>query len=344
MSDRKAAKRLNRIRLETQGISPTTYRNIAEREGQKIQQCLETKCTEVFEQNGFNANGEMTDNSEFKPAEGRHIEKDDIINAADELNIKDFKLSDYESSEHTVNISVDDVCVKRQSDKRPKDEAPQPKRVYNTVIHVQNTKGSYILNSSSILGALKLLIGLLLNCGLLRQQLVFFVDGARELHNAIPKMFAFTNYKIILDWYHLRKKCQEQLSMALKGSKTRNEFLDKLLPCLWLGNINGAILLLRNIESDKIRNSDIILKLIEYLERVRDYVPCYAIRKKLGLRNSSNRGEKSNDLVVSARQKHNGMSWSSVGSRAFASVASASSNCQLHAWVHNTTIDFKIAA
>lgn len=344
MSNRKAADRLNRIRLETQGISPTTYRNIVEREGQKIQECIKTKCEEVLILHGFNANGELPDNSEFKPDESRHIEQDDIINATDELNVKVFKLSDYESPEDTVNISLDDVCVKRQSDTRPKEEADQPKRVYNTVAHVQNAKNSYILNSSSVLSALKLLIGLLLYCGLLKRQLVFFTDGARELHNAIHKMFFFANYKIILDWYHLKKKCQEQLSMALKGSKIRNDFLEKLLPCLWFGNINGAILLLQNIEPDKVKNPGIILKLIEYLERVRGYVPCYAIRKKLGLRNSSNIGEKSNDLIVSARQKHNGMSWSSDGSGAFASVAAASYNQQIHEWVHDHTLSMKLAA
>jgi hypothetical protein len=39
-------------------------------------------------------------------------------------------------------------------------------------------------------------------------------------------------------------------------------------------------------------------------------IPVYAVRRQLGLRNSSNRGEKANDLLVAARQKHNGMSWS----------------------------------
>jgi len=46
-----------------------------------------------------------------------------------------------------------------------------------------------------------------------------------------------------------------------------------------------------------------------YLKRNTPYIPCYAIRKELGLRNSSNIGEKMNGLVVSNRQKHNGMSW-----------------------------------
>lgn len=343
MSDRKAAERLNRIRQEQQGITPTTYRNTIEREGQGMQQCMERKCNEALSRNGFGIHNELPYNSTFEPDGGRYIQQDEVESAAKELNIKKFRLSDYESPEHSVNISVDDVCVKRQSDKRPKEEdSTQPKRVNNTVIHVQGSEGKYILNAATLFGALRLLAGFLLHCGLLGYQLVFFTDGARDLHNAIPKVFPFANIKIVLDWYHLKKKCQEQLSMALRGSKIRNEFLEELLPCLWFGNVDGAILLLQTIDGNKIKNPAIITKLIEYLERVRGFVPCYALRKKLGLRNSSNLGEKANDLVVANRQKHNGMSWSGEGSVAFASVASASCNNEINNWVHFRTIELAL--
>jgi hypothetical protein len=341
MSDRKAAGRLNRVRLESHGISPTTFRNTVEREGQKIHKRLEEKCEEALTQNGFTSDGELLESSEYKSEEAVHIEQETIERAAAELNIKDFNASDYEAPEYTVNISADDVCVKRQTNKRPCQEGDaQPKRVDNTVIHIENSNGKYILNAGTLMGTLILLIGFLLHGGLLGKQLVFFADGAREIHGAILKMFHFANFKIILDWYHLKKKCQEQLSMALCGRKIRNEFLDKLLPCLWFGNVNGAMNLLRNIDPKKVKNADIITKLIEYLERVRGYIPCYALRKNLGLRNSSNMGEKANDLIVAERQKHNGMSWSDDGSLAFATVASASCNKELAHWIFNRDIGF----
>ena len=47
---------------------------------------------------------------------------------------------------------------------------------------------------------------------------------------------------------------------------------------------------------------------IEKLDRHFSYIPCYALRKRLGLRVSNNRGEKASDLVVALRQKHKGMS------------------------------------
>jgi hypothetical protein len=35
--------------------------------------------------------------------------------------------------------------------------------------------------------------------------------------------------------------------MALKGKEIRNEFLRKILPLLWFGDVNGAIVLLKNL-------------------------------------------------------------------------------------------------
>ena len=48
----------------------------------------------------------------------------------------------------------------------------------------------------------------------------------------------------------------------------------------------------------------------------REQIPCYALRSAWGLRISSNRVEKANDMVVSRRKKNNGMSWSETGSGA----------------------------
>jgi hypothetical protein len=81
-----------------------------------------------------------------------------------------------------------------------------------------------------------------------------------------------------------------------------------------------------------------------YLERNRSHIPCYAVRKRLGLRNSSNRGEKANDLVVSARQKHKGMSWSKGGSTALATLTALVSNDNHSLWFENRVVDFRLAA
>ena len=127
------------------------------------------------------------------------------------------------------------------------------------------------------------------------------------MNNSILALFAwFGPIQLILDWYHLEEKCKSLLSMALKGRDRRNQILNQLLPLLWLGCVDRAIALLRAIETDHIKNQACLDDLIGYFQRHQPYIPCYAARKELGLRNSSNYGEKANDLLVSARQKHKG--------------------------------------
>lgn len=113
---------------------------------------------------------------------------------------------------------------------------------------------------------------------------------------------------------------------------------------LWYGATNKAIDYLRKIDTKYIKNKEGIDKLINYLERNKPYIPCYEARKQLGLRNSSNIGEKANDLLVSERQKHNGMSWSKVGSVALASLTALVKNGEYKKWFETKTIEFKLVS
>ena len=76
----------------------------------------------------------------------------------------------------------------------------------------------------------------------------------------------------------------------------------------------------------------------------RPYIPCYAARKELGLCNSSAAGEKANDLIVSERQKHNGMSWAKKGTVALATITALAQNNEYKKWFEEKDIDFKLAA
>ncbi len=73
-------------------------------------------------------------------------------------------------------------------------------------------------------------------------------------------------------------------------------------------------------------------------------IPVYAVRRELGLRHSSNRGEKANDLLVAARQKHNGMSWSKSGSVALASVTALKKNKTYKKWFQERKLEFKLVS
>lgn len=189
------------------------------------------------------------------------------------------------------------------------------------------------------------MLGFLLNNGLLKYGLLFFVDGQKTLQGSTLKAFSwFSRTRMILDWYHLEEKCKMQLSIAVKRRQIRNDLLNKLTPLLWYGMTDKAISCLNDQNEDLIKNMDALKTLVGYIERNRPYIPCYGVRKAIGLRNSSNIGEKMNDLVVSNRQKHNGMSWSKTGSASLASLTVFKRNQELKKWFEEGDLEFKLAA
>jgi len=361
-SYRNGADLLNRMRRTDSGISEMTFRNNVEREGLSVQRCIEEKISAAIDAEGlsvdgnnvatWNENGEKVSQDDFI-SKRVHIDADVVHAAAKKLKLEEGTYDPFDYELSGVNISSDEVGVKRQTEMRPREEEKvQAKRVENTVIHVEMAKEtddpkvassiSYILNSSSVSGAFRVLFGFLCLNGLLGKTLVFFADGAKNLNTTIAEMFDFANIKIILDWYHLRKKMEETLSLICNNRNYRNEMLQKIMPMLWRGNVNGAIALLQLIDMGMVKNDSSLNYLIGYLERVRATIPNYMLRAALGLRNSSNRGEKANDLIVSNRQKHNGMSWSDSGSITLASVSALQYNNELENWVSNGSISLKM--
>jgi len=110
------------------------------------------------------------------------------------------------------------------------------------------------------------------------------------------------------------------------------------------GQYDLVIAFLQQIQPENLKSGQSVARLIGYFERNRDYIPCYALRKQLGLRNSSNKGEKANDLCVAERQKHNGMSWSKTGSVALATVISLHLNNEQDHWRSNHKLSFSWAS
>jgi len=328
-----------------------------EREGLEIEQAIEDKTLEILKENGFDKDGkplETGDTARILP-ESDFIPETLISQAILEYNAgKDKELQIEVSELHetfenpftSTNSSVDEVGAKKQKEKgRSKYSVKKDGKEYvrNTVIHVQKGQDQYILNKLGITPALKILMAFLLyNNLLVKGMQVFFVDGARDLHSGIKEMFGWIPFKIILDWHHLEEKCKMQLSLGLKGREIRNTVLAKVTAYLWVGKVDKAVEILRQVEDKHIKSKDAIEGLIGYFDRNWSYIPCYALRKKLGLRNSSNRGEKANDLVVADRQKHNGMSWSKSGSSSLASVITLHQNGEQMNWLLKREIKFKM--
>ena len=124
--------------------------------------------------------------------------------------------------------------------------------------------------------------------------------------------------------------------MSVKGKEKRNEILQKLLRILWAGNVDEAIDFLQKTEETVVRQNNRIDELCRYIEKHRGHIPPYALRAKLGLKNSSNRVEKANDIIVAQRQKHNGMSWSVTGSSGLAQISVLITNGELKSWIDSS--------
>jgi hypothetical protein len=363
MSYRESTNMLNRVRWQEpqEGTPSRTLANIVETEGSKIQQHLEKNTDEILKQHNFNQNGKNEDKnvSYGLSASNASISKEVVTEAIDEYNseVKDENLkidsnavNDFhEDPSKTINVSPDDVLVKKQKKTgRSPDKTKKEKKEFtkNTVFHIEDNNDSYCLNGSNTIQVLRRLIAFLLFNNLLADYyLQFFIDGERSLYKTIIKLFSWLpHYRIILDWYHLKKKCKYELSLALKGKTIRNSILEDLLPILWLGKVDDSIEYVSNINPDNIKSNHNIERLIGYFERNKEHIPCYALRKKLGLRNSSNKGEKSNDLIVSDRQKENGMSWSKKGSVALATITALYLNNESKNWYHKEQLNFRLCA
>jgi hypothetical protein len=353
-SYRQTGQLINRMRHQEGGTPSRTLHDSSEREGQAVQEHLAQKAQEILAEKGFDQEGqpkakikqELLQTSELLSAEQvaeaiKTLEVEPEI-AAEMVN----NPVPYENPVHSTNVSIDDVSVKRQTEERNQTSAEPQQRKYlhQTVAHIQHGSKSYLLNGFGVVAVLRLVLAFLLHNELLGYNLIVFFDGHKSLGRAIVCAFAwFKPLQLILDWYHLEKKCKELLSLACKGRQVRNELLVQLMPLLWHGCVDEAIALLQATDLNTIKNKKALDDLINYFEYHRASIPCYAVRKKLGLRNGSNPGEKANDLLVSDRQKDNGMSWSRLGSVALASLTVLVKNNEYKNWFSSQTIAFSFA-
>jgi Uncharacterised protein family (UPF0236) len=174
--------------------------------------------------------------------------------------------------------------------------------------------------------ALLLELGVL--CG--ERRLLVLGDGAAWIRTWFESL-GISSKAMVLCWWHLRKRCYESMSSAGGPKDRRRAFEKELLGQLWKGEVDTAIKLLREA-LEWVRNPASVEELIAYLEKRRAYIPNYEQRQRAGLWIASTRVEKYNDWAVSARCKHQGMSWSPQGVLALAALEAARRNGELDEW------------
>ncbi len=367
-SYQKTERLINRVRHQEDATPSRTLRESVDQEGTRILDFLERKTDEILRQHDFSHDGRPKTVHAAYRKETAVIAEETVMQAisACELNAEERDEVArnpvvYEAPAEGVNISLDDVVVKEQKAERPAHKEPatgtpdgtkagktQPttrKYVHDTVAHLQHGDTSYTVCGRSVVAVLRIILGYLLNNAAFTGRIQFFVDGQKTLQAAIASAFSwYTNVGLILDWYHLDDKCARQLSSAMTGRDVRNEALCELKRLLWYGMVDRAQAYLQHLPANALKDLDALRVLIQYLERNRPYIPCYGVRQQLGLRNSSNIGEKMNDLLVSERQKHNGMSWSKSGSICLAALEMLKRNHEYHTWFDTEELSFKWAA
>lgn len=365
VSYRKTAGIINRAihRLDGKALKPSTLEDYIGRQGNRIGNALHEQAASVLadtpgmSEDGLVMDTDLIPESITAPVtqENGRIDKTsffaDVIGpynkGREECDrIKDTRLINNTeiSPGNSVYVSIDDVGVKHQKDTRKDGGSKDGKAVENTVIHIQSAEGEYVITDVGMDKAFRLLMAFLFSNRLLENRsLYFFSDGASNIRKSIETYFkGLCPYALMLDWYHLEKRMTELLSMALKGPKDiRHEIRKTLDQKLWAGNFDDAMVYIKSIECKYVKNKLRLDEAIDYLERKKQYACCYALRKELGYRNSSNPAEKANDIVVAFRQKHNGMSWSYDGSGSLASVTALAKNGESSIWIREGRIPFK---
>jgi hypothetical protein len=141
------------------------------------------------------------------------------------------------------------------------------------------------------------------------ERLIVVADGAawiRDFYSTELALIAVS--ELILDWYHLQKKCRDLLSMVCHGRKAREEVEGQLRPLLWQGEVDAACHFLEGLRPQA-RNEKKLDELSGYLTKHRTEIPNYDQRRVNCQFNGAGMVEKENDLLVARRQKHQGMQW-----------------------------------
>ncbi len=158
--------------------------------------------------------------------------------------------------------------------------------------------------------------------------LVAITDGAKVIRHRLISIFGVA-VVVILDWYHLRKKLRELMSMIAVNKIEKSKHLKLLLAQLWRGKTGIALEYLQHQVIAK--NQDKLHELIGYLEKHQREIINYSRRSRAGKTIGSGRIEKGVDLTIGQRQKNKGMSWTPLGSKALSLLKVAELNGQ---WQH----------
>lgn len=251
----------------------------------------------------------------------QHIKK---ILSEKPLPIINTNVAIYDSTIKEVLLEIDGIVSKKQKEKRDKIPKEHKSFVSNTLalIGVEDGKMTCLIGEPNEENTIYTSLSEEINACIIENfwdqeipiNIVAINDGAKDIRNLLLITFG-TVITVILDWYHLKKKVKEYMSMFGLPRKEKDELIKKTLNFLWHGGVDLAI---ENLKFMDIKNIEKVNDLIGYFEKHKSEIIDYERRKKIGKTIGSGRIEKVVDQIVARRQKNNGMSWSVIGSKSLA--------------------------
>jgi hypothetical protein len=132
---------------------------------------------------------------------------------------------------------------------------------------------------------------------------VVLSDGSRTIKNRCVGLFG-TEYVHILDWYHLKRKVRDLMTMIAPDKEHKTAYCQELLGLLWRGE---GVAALAKLQGYAYRNAVKWEELVNYLVKNEAHLIDYSRRQAVGKPIGSGRMEKAGDLLVARRQKQKGM-------------------------------------
>ena len=142
------------------------------------------------------------------------------------------------------------------------------------------------------------------------RSLLLLADGARWIRTFFHSVAAsVAPTTMIVDGWHLRKKCAELGSRICRGHLAKDRFLRQVQRRLWRGDVDGACAFVEAYRPQA-RNLEKLDELLASLRARREFLPAYRQRYTNRQYIGSGHTEKLNDLLVARRQKGQGRHWS----------------------------------
>jgi hypothetical protein len=208
-----------------------------------------------------------------------------------------------------VLVAVDEVCTRKQAGGFWELRTAR----------VTTTAGSRYVSGTGA-SFLTVLLALVLLCAGRDRRLLVLADGARWIRAWVLSLHTrWSATCLILDWFHLRKRCSEWASLFCSGRGAKKALLQTLYRHLWRGEVDAAIGCLQAYRPEA-RSSEWLDKLVGYLDERRPFIPDYGQRRRSSQYIGSGQVEKANDQIVAQRQKGAGMRWSQETSDALAAL------------------------